>query len=267
MTGGDVLRLRAPAKLNLVLTVGPVRTDGYHRLSTLFQAIDLYDDIELEPAAETTVEGFEGDTLVRGALEALGETRRVRLTKRIPVAAGLGGGSSDAAAVLRALRGDRPVNELYAIARSLGADVPFFLSGCETALGSGRGDHIHALPDFPRGHAFVLVPATEGLPTAEVFARARPSDIFPALHGDLVRGAHMVRDAAGVARLVRNDLEPVALELRPELAEPLARLRAEGALAAALTGSGPTVFGVFPGRAQAERAAAAIPGAIAASPV
>ena len=263
----EPLRLRAPAKLNLVLTVGPRRSDGYHRLSTLFQAIDLYDELEIEPADEIVVEGFAEDTLVRAALDALGETRRVRLTKRIPVAAGLGGGSSDAAAVLRALRGERPVNELYAIARELGADVPFFLSGCETALGSGRGDRIHALPDFPRGHAFVLVPASRGLSTAEVFALARPSEIFPALHGDLVRGVHMVRDAAGVAALVRNDLEPVVLERRPELAEPLARLRAEGALAAALTGSGPTVFGVFGGRADAERAAAAIPGGIAASPV
>ena len=267
MMAPEPLVLKAPAKLNLVLSVGPLRSDGYHRLSTLFQAIDLYDELELHPAAETVVEGFAQDTLVTAALDALGETRRVSLTKRIPVSAGLGGGSSDAAAILRALRGERSVNELYAIARALGADVPFFLSGCETALGSGRGDHIHALPDFPRGHAFVLVPASEGLSTAEVFARAVPSDIFPALHGDLVRGVHTARDAAGVARLVRSDLEPVVLALRPELGESLARLRGEGALAAAVTGTGPTVFGLFPARADADRAAAAIPGAIAASPV
>src|ERR1700675_1952558 len=100
-----VLRLRAPAKLNLVLTVGPRRTDGHHRLSTLFQAIDLYDELEIEPASETSDAGFADATLVAAALDALGEPRRVRLTKRIPVAAGLGGGSSDAAAVLRGLRG------------------------------------------------------------------------------------------------------------------------------------------------------------------
>lgn len=264
---GEPLVLRAPAKLNLVLTVGPRRDDGYHRLSTLFQAIDLYDQLVLEPAAETTVEGFPDDTLVAAALEALGETRRVLLTKRIPVAAGLGGGSSDAAAILRALRGERPVNDLYAIARGLGADVPFFLSGCETALGSGRGDHIHPLPDFPRGHAFVLVPQAEGLSTAEVFSRARPSDIFPARHGDLVRGVHTARGPAGVAALLRNDLEPVVLDLRPALGDELERLRAAGALAAAVTGSGPTVFGLFADRASAEVAAAAIPGAIAASPI
>ena len=264
---GEPLVLRAPAKLNLVLTVGPRRSDGYHRLSTLFQAIDLYDELVLEPAAETTVEGFPGDTLVRAALDALGETRRVLLTKRIPVAAGLGGGSSDAAAILRALRGERPVNDLYAIARELGADVPFFLSGCETALGSGRGDHIHPLPDFPRGHAFVLVPQAAALSTAEVFSHARPSDIFPALHGDLVRGVHTARSRAAVAAMVRNDLQPVVLELRPELDGELERLRAAGALAAAVTGSGPTVFGVFADRASAETAAAGIPGAIAASPI
>jgi len=261
------LAVRAPAKLNLVLTVGPLRSDGYHRLSTLFQAIDLFDELELSPAAATTVEGFDGDTLVRAALDALGETRAVRLTKRIPVAAGLGGGSSDAAAVLRALRGDRPVNELYAIARSLGADVPFFLSGCETALGTGRGDRIHPLTDFPRDHAFVLLPASAGLSTADVFARARPSDIFPALHGDLVRGVHTARGPLGVAALVRNDLEPVVLELRPQLAGGLAALRAVGALAAAVTGTGSTLFGVFADRPAADRAAEAIPGAIPASPI
>lgn len=263
----EPLLLRAPAKLNLVLTVGPRREDGYHRLSTLFQAIDLYDQLVLEPAADTVVDGFPDDTLVRAALDALGETRRVVLTKRIPVAAGLGGGSSDAAAILRALRGERPVNDLYAIARRLGADVPFFLSGCETALGSGRGDHIHPLPDFPRGHAFVLIPQAEGLATAEVFARARPSGIFAALHGDLVRGVHTARGPAGVAALVRNDLQPAVLELRPELQAELDRLRAAGALAAAVTGSGPTVFGLFADRVAAEAAAAQIPGAIAASPV
>ncbi len=262
-----VLRLRAPAKLNLVLTVGPRRTDGHHRLSTLFQAIDLYDELEIEPASETSVEGFADDTLVAAALDALGETRRVRLTKRIPVAAGLGGGSSDAAAVLRGLRGARNVNQLYAIARTLGADVPFFLSGCEAAIGTGRGDRIAPQPDFPRGHAFVLIASDRGLSTADVFAGATPSDIFPARHGELIRRVHTVRSAADVAAMIVNDLEPVVLSMRPELAGSLDRLRSAGALGAAVTGSGPTVFGVFENRAVAEAAAAAIPGSIPASPL
>ena len=140
----------APAKINLCLRVGKRREDGFHRVATLFAAIDLHDRLELEPSQATVVEGFAEDTLVRRALDALGETRLVRLEKRIPVAAGLGGGSSDAAAVLRALRGRRPVAELYQIARGLGSDVPFFLSGLETAIGTGRGDVLQPLPDFPR---------------------------------------------------------------------------------------------------------------------
>jgi 4-diphosphocytidyl-2-C-methyl-D-erythritol kinase len=259
--------LRAPAKVNLCLRVGPLRRDGYHRLTTLFQAIDRYDELELSEAGETTVEGFPDDTLVTGALAALGETRRVRLTKRIPVAAGLGGGSSDAAAVLRALRGDRDPNELHAIARSLGADVPFFLTGAETGFGTGRGDRIQPLPDFPRGHAFVLVPSERGLPAGEVFAAGAPNPIFRAVEGDLVRAMHTVRRVEDVAALMANDLEPAVLRLRPEVAEALAALRSEGALAAIVSGSGPTAFGLFRNRAEAEDAAARIPGAFAASPV
>jgi 4-diphosphocytidyl-2-C-methyl-D-erythritol kinase len=259
--------LRAPAKVNLCLRVGPLRSDGYHRLTTLFQAIDVYDELELEEASETVVEGFPQDTLVAGALAALGETRRVVLRKRIPVAAGLGGGSSDAAAILRALRGDRDPNDLHAIARALGADVPFFLTGAEAGFGTGRGDRIQPLPDFPRGHAFVLVPADTGLATAEVFGACEPNPIFRAVEGDLVRAMHTVRSVRDVAGLMANDLEPVVLSLRPDVAGALADLRSQGALAQIVTGSGPTAFGLFEHRQAAEAAAARIPGALAASPV
>jgi 4-diphosphocytidyl-2-C-methyl-D-erythritol kinase len=260
------MTLRAPAKLNLCLRVGPLRPDGYHRVSTLMQAIDVYDDLELEPAAETAVEGFPEDTLVRAALAALGETRRVVLRKGIPVAAGLGGGSSDAAAVLRALRGDREPNELHEIARAIGTDVPFFLSGVETGFGSGRGDRVMALPDFPRGHAFVVCPGG-GLSTAEVYAATEPNPIFRAAEGDLVRAMHTARTPDAVAALMANDLEPAVLEMRPEVGGTLVRLRDAGALAAQVTGSGPSAFGLFRHRAEAEAAAAAIAGSIAASPV
>lgn len=259
------MRLTAPAKINLCLRLGPPRGDGFHRLATLFAAVDLHDRLELEPAVSTSVEGFP-DTLVTRALEALGETRAVRLDKRIPVAAGLGGGSSDAAAVLRALRGRRPVNELYEIARSLGSDVPFFLSGLETALASGRGDVLTPLPDFPRGYGILLAP-DQGLSTAQVYAASQPNPIFAAVQGDLIRAAHTVRNAADVAALVANDLEPAAIALRPQIAERLAALRAAGALAAAVSGSGPAAFGIFETRADAERAAADVPGSIATGPV
>ncbi len=258
--------VRAPAKINLCLRVGARRPDGYHRILTVFQAIDLADELVLEPSPQIEVTGFE-DTLVRRALELLGETRRVRLTKRIPVAAGLGGGSSDAAAVLRALSRRRDVNELYTIARELGSDVPFFLSGLETALGSGRGDRLQHLPDFPRDHGIVLVPSATGLPTGEVYEACRPNELFELAQGELIRAVHTARDAAGVAALVANDLEPAVLSLRPELAGVLEELRGVGALAAAITGSGPTAFGLFPDRASAEAAAGRIPGAIPASPL
>jgi len=261
------VRLRAPAKVNLCLRLGPRRSDGYHRLTTLFQAVDCYDELELSDADETTVEGFPGDTLVTGALAALGETRRVRLEKRIPVAAGLGGGSSDAAAILRALRGERDPNELHAIARALGADVPFFLTGAETGFGTGRGDRIQPLPDFPRGHAFVLIPSDRGLSAGDVFAAGRPNPIFRAVEGDLVRAMHTVRRVEDVAALMANDLEPAVLRLRPEVGEALAALRREGALAAIVSGSGPTAFGLFRHRDEAEAASRRIHGSFAASPV
>jgi 4-diphosphocytidyl-2-C-methyl-D-erythritol kinase len=212
------------------------------------------------------VEGFD-DTLVTGALEMLGEPRRVVLRKRIPVAGGLGGGSSDAAAVLRAFAAERSVEDLYAIARQLGSDVPFFLSGLETALATGRGDILRHLPDFPRDYGLVLVPAADGLSTAEVYRTARPNEIYPAVQGDLIRGVHLARDVGGVARLVVNDLQEAALALRPELSATLERLRAAGALAAAISGSGPTAFGIFPDRGAAERAASGILAAIAAVPL
>jgi len=259
--------VEAPAKVNLVLLVGPLRSDGYRQLSTLFQAIDLCDTLDIEPGPETVVEGMPGETLVRAALDALGEQARVRIEKRIPVAGGLGGGSSDAGAVLRALCGERTANELHEIARGLGADVPFFLSGCETAIGTGRGDRIHALPDFPRSHAFVLIPSEQGLSTADVFRHAVENEVFPAVHGELVRRVHTVRSAKDVAAMVVNELEPVVLDLRPELAGALADLRDAGALAAAVSGSGPTVFGVFASLDEARRAASSIPGGIAAAPL
>jgi 4-diphosphocytidyl-2-C-methyl-D-erythritol kinase len=259
-------RVRTPAKVNLCLRVGPLRSDGFHRVTTLFQAIDLYDELEIEPAGEVVVEGFD-DTLVRRALAALGETRRVRLRKHIPVAGGLGGGSSDAAAVLRALRGDRSPNELHRIARSLGADVPFFLSGAEAALGSGRGDRIQPLPDFPGDHAFVLVPHERGLSTGKVYAATAPNELFLAVQGELFRRAHTARRPDQVAALMANDLEAAVLRLRPDVARALESLRGEGALRAMVSGSGPTAFGLFPDRDAADAAAAAIPGALAAAPV
>ena len=260
------MNVRAPAKVNLCLRLGPLRPDGYHRVTTLLQAIDLYDELDLEPAGETVVVGA-GLERRRTVLAALGEPHHVRIEKHIPVAAGLGGGSSDAAAVLRALRGERTANELHEIARALGTDVPFFLSGAETGFCTGRGDRVQALPDFPRGHAFVVVPAAEGVSTADVYAASEPNPAFRADEGELIRRMHTVRRAADVAALMANDLEAAALRLRPEVAGALEQLRSAGALAAQVSGSGPTAFGLFEHRDAANDAAAGIKGALTASPV
>jgi 4-diphosphocytidyl-2-C-methyl-D-erythritol kinase len=179
----------------------------------------------------------------------------------------LGGGSSDAAAVLRALRGERSPNELHELARAIGTDVPFFLSGAETGFCTGRGDRVQALPDFPRGHAFVVVPAAEGLSTADVYGASEPNPAFRADEGELIRRMHTVRRPADVAALMANDLEAAALRLRPEVAGALEQLRGAGALAAQVSGSGPTAFGLFEHRDAADEAAAGIKGALTASPV
>ena len=145
--------------------------------------------------------------------------------------------------------------------------MPFFLSGLETAIGTGRGDVLQPLPDFPRDYAVVLVPSDAGLSTADVYAACDPNPIFEAVRGDLIRGVHTVRTVADVAVLVANDLEPAVLALRPELAATLDQLRAGGALAAAVSGSGPTVFGIFEDDAAARAAAGPIEGSIVTSPV
>jgi len=143
-----VRRAAAPAKINLALVVGPTRADGKHEVATVLQRIDLGDRIALAAAPTLSVEGFAGDTIVRDALARLAEEVgveprwRVTITKRTPVAAGLGGGSSDAATALRlaneTLAEPLPAPELAALAAGLGADVPFFLAaGPKLGLGDG----------------------------------------------------------------------------------------------------------------------------------
>src|SRR5579862_3090863 len=162
-----MMRAPAAAKINLALVVGPLRGDGKHEVLTVLQRVDLVDRIELEPAPTLHVEGFAGDTLVRRALETLAERAgvesrwRVRIEKRIPVAAGLGGGSSDAATALRlaneTLETPLPPHDLRALAASLGADVPFFLAD-GPQLGSGDGSELDPL-ELPQDFwVLVLLP-------------------------------------------------------------------------------------------------------------
>ena len=267
------MRILAPAKLNLCLYLGPRRADGLHELCSLFEPLALADSIEVSEAErdEVICPGVEGENLAARALAALrergweGPPLRVEIEKRIPVAAGLGGGSADAAVVLRLARdpaewpagGIRDLNE---IAAELGADVSSQLDP-SLALVQGIGERIERLP-YPAPHAVVLLPGGGGLSTAEVFAEADRLGLGRGA-AELESLAERLRAAAGAgvspldyADLLANDLEPAARSLRPDIGEALDALRAAGAPLVLLTGSGPTAVGVFGALAPAKSAAA-----------
>ena len=269
------MRIHAPAKLNLCLFLGPARDDGLHELCSLFEPLALADSILVSEAErdEVLCPGVEGENLAARALAALRSAGweapplRIEIEKRIPVAAGLGGGSADAAAVLRLARAPAvgaagSIPDLEGIAAELGADVPSQLSPA-LALVQGAGERVERLPD-PSPHAVVLLPGGGGLGTAEVFAEADRLGLGRD-EAELEGLAGLLRPAAGSGaspltyrELLVNDLEPAARSLRPEIGDALDALRAAGASHALLTGSGPTAFGLFESLAEAEAAAAAI---------
>lgn len=259
----------ASAKLNLCLYVGARREDGLHELRSLFCPLVLSDRVRIGSAEEDEVvcEGVDGPNLAGVALEALrargwsGPPLRVEIDKRIPVAAGLGGGSADAAAVLRLARGQ--VGGVELIASAIGADVPSQLDPA-FALVAGSGDRIERLPT-PGEFALVLIPGERGLRAGEVYAEADRLGRTRAA-GELEEIASRLRDAAGggaspldYLELLENDLQNAALSLRPEVAEALDALETAGAAKALVTGSGPTAFGLFEDIVAADRAAAALP--------
>jgi 4-diphosphocytidyl-2-C-methyl-D-erythritol kinase len=248
----------APAKINLALVVGPKRRDGMHEVATLLQRVDLADTVSLEAASELTVDGFEDDTLVRDALVAVAaaagvEPRwRARSEKRIPVASGLGGGSSDAATALRLacelLDHPPPPNRLQEIAAGLGVDVAFFLAE-GPQLGTGTGTTL-APVDLPQDYAvLLLLPSGARKPsTAEIYDR------FDGAAGFDERRARVLAIAASgpgakLAALPSNDLASSPLS---------SRLQELGAFRADVSGAGPTLFGLFPTRREAESAARAL---------
>ena len=263
----------APAKLNLGLRVVGRRSDGYHLLESLFVPLDLADRlrIEVEPAAQTSISvalvGHTGDVpagddnLAAGAarafLDAAGLAARVTLTldKQIPVGAGLGGGSSDAAAILRALARHfaNALSDpaLAAIAVRLGADVPFFLDP-RPAWITGIGEQIEPVPEFPPLDVLLVTPAPP-LATADVF-RAFDVALTPPSPS---RRMLALRSGSGwlpSAALLANDLEPIAARLRPGIGRIRSELERLGAQAVAMSGSGPTVFGLFRDVEQAQTA-------------
>jgi 4-diphosphocytidyl-2-C-methyl-D-erythritol kinase len=262
------MQIHAPAKLNLCLHLGPRREDGLHELCSLFEPLALADLIEVGEAErdEVVCPGVEGENLAARALAALrgagwdGPPLRIEIEKRTPVAAGLGGGSADAAAVLRLAAGE--VAGLEEIAARLGADVPSQLNPALSLVRSA-GERLELLPQ-PAPHAVVLLPGGGGLSTAEVFAEADRLGLGRTA-GELDELAGRLRAAAGggasplaFPELLVNDLEPAALSLRPEIGAALETLRGAGAAHVLLTGSGPTAFGLFDDLAAARAAAAGL---------
>jgi 4-diphosphocytidyl-2-C-methyl-D-erythritol kinase len=252
-----VSALPARAKINLALVVGPTRPDGKHEVTTVLQRIELSDRIALEPAGELGVEGFADDTLVRRALEVLakaagGSARwAVRIDKQIPVAAGLGGGSSDAAAALRLANEtlDEPLaaEALHTLAATLGADVPFFLSD-GPQLGEGDGSDLTPV-DLPPGYSVLLVvPADETKQsTAAIYAA------FDARDG---AAGYEERRAQLLAALAARDLAALPANDLAGVSSVADDLRALGAFRADLSGGGPAVYGLFEDVAAARAAAA-----------
>jgi 4-diphosphocytidyl-2-C-methyl-D-erythritol kinase len=257
-----VLVLRPPAKINLTLHVGPLRADGYHDVRTLMQTVALCDTLTVTArpgpfALATRSPGVPSDrtNLVWRAAEALwramgrdGEPRdaHVRLAKQIPPAAGLAGGSADAAAALVALNeiwdARKSRHELVRLAAELGADVPFFLFG-GTALGTVRGDELFPVDDVKRFGVVIIKPSF-GVATA---------DAYRWLDADRVAGnsqstGHQALEVGWPTGpvTIQNDLQAPVARRHAGIDEQVAALRREGALATAMSGSGSAVFGLFP---------------------
>lgn len=269
-----MIRLTAPAKVNLFLAVRGVRPDGYHQLETIFQAIDLTDEIELDLLPEgIRVSSDHPDlpigeeNLCRRAAALLQQRMasqkgvEIRLTKQIPIGAGLGGGSSNAAAVLRGLSRlwelDLKEHALQQLGASLGADVAFFLRG-GTALGRGRGEFLSPLPT-PRLWLVIAWPKV-ALSTRLVYQAWDEQPSYGAVELAELAQAIEADDPARIAGALRNDLEAATLRLCPACGELKRRLLAAGALGAMVSGSGSAVFGIAESASEAAEVAGRLAG-------
>lgn len=258
------VRVRSLAKINLDLRVGERRPDGFHELRTIFQTISLADSLEIEYARGRTRIDIKSDLNIpdniieRTAHMVLQATRRTGriefvLRKRIPMGGGLGGGSSNAAAVLMALPAvlgkALPLEKLMELASELGSDVPFFLLG-GTAAGVGRGTELYPLPDFPKRFALLLAPAVHVSTAGAYRALGRKKASGPAM-----APLDFLSVAWGASEACMNDFESVVFSLHPQLESIKKKLRKLGARPALMSGSGSCVFGVFESREKRDRAA------------
>jgi 4-diphosphocytidyl-2-C-methyl-D-erythritol kinase len=254
------------AKVNLVLRVGPRRADGYHEVLSLMARCGAADVLTIAPAPRTVVRCAAlpgGDTLVTRALHELCAAAghqggfRVRIDKRIPAGAGLGGGSSDAAAALQTATRllPHPVDDarLLTIAARVGSDVPFFL-GPPVAIARGRGDRIEPGPDLPRCELLLAYPGRP-LATRDVYEAFTPTASLP-------DALPVPRTVEELAALVRNDLAGAAERLEPRCRTLREGMLAAGALAASVTGSGSAVFGLFADAETADGALDRLPDAV-----
>jgi 4-diphosphocytidyl-2-C-methyl-D-erythritol kinase len=273
------LETRAPGKINVCLFLGPTRADGRHELVSVMQSVTLADRLRLEDGDGVDAvdcPGVDGVNLAATAIAAFramtgwrGDPVRISIDKRIPVAAGMAGGSADAGAALRLLARASGIEDrdvLHEIATGLGADVPAQVKPGRV-LATGAGEQIERVPGVAR-YGVLVVPATEALLTADVFREADRLGL-PRDGAGLAAALEAVRDGLPDLpdELCVNELEPAALSLRPELAETLARVRDAGADVAMVSGSGPTVLGLFHNVKAAKAAREHFPGSKVAKPI
>lgn len=254
------MRVRAYAKINLSLEVLNRRPDGFHNLRTVFQTVSLFDILEIDAtrsrrrsvALESDVDIPGENLIVRAAHAVLDELRihadvRCRLTKKIPMGGGLGGGSTDAAAVLRALPGllgkTLPLDRLIEIGSSLGSDVPVFLLG-GTVLGLGRGTELYPLPDLPALPLLVVAPDVH-VSTAEAYRALARTEEMPYAGNATASLARSLAARGEWGDICVNDFEGAVFGAHPAIASIRRKLERAGARPARMTGSGACVFGVF----------------------
>ncbi len=281
MIAVNEITLPSFAKINLILRIIGKRRDGFHTVHTVLQTVDLHDELVFDfvPASSfhvtlnflnSTIPADETNLIYRACktfdeIYPLCHRVNVKVKKRIPVESGLGGGSSNAACTLIALSClyDWPIasKDLHRIAGTLGSDIPFFLQG-GTALGTVRGNRILALHNWPDAKVLLVVPEIN-CSTAVIYKEYdRRNLLTPVSKSIKIRGVQRPESQRDYVSLVKNDLERVVFDLNPELDSIKKRLLELGAIAAALTGSGSAIFGLFSNTVDFDRAAEAFPGSI-----